>query len=350
MKEIRAFLVVLFCYAHCFSQTTIALKTIPFEIKNQNFYIEKVLDDRQDKYIGVLEDNSGKKVGILLKHGTAETIRNFMETALPKKSNRIPVQIRINNLKIEHAQTSIDKHTARVYIALTFYSEEHEELYKISHYEDQVFPDSDVQNIHETHEQRIRAALEYCLWSFINSKKADLPNHTIKNGNLNRTSFEPYVPLGKWFNIVSFKRMLDTYNEGWEVAYTGFLDSEKDFIIPFEIAYGQSRAKSNLVQKRGYSSVNSYSLGFGLNGYAKIASGIYLDLGLNVPVGLEVLRDLENKKSSNFLIGLGAYQGVKIIPWKDFGITIGAGLFQRFQTSKIINRNFGFELEVGINF
>jgi hypothetical protein len=104
------------------------------------------------------------------------------------------------------------------------------------------------------------------------------------------------------------------------------------------------------VQKRGYSSVNSYALGFGLNGYAKIAAGIYLDLGLNVPIGLEVLRDLENKKSSNFLIGLSAHQGVKIIPWKDFGITIGAGLFQRFQTSKIINRNFGFELEVGINF
>jgi hypothetical protein len=350
MKKISTFLVVLFCCARCFSQTTIALKTIPFEIKHQNFYIEKVLDDSHDKYIGVMEDNSGKKVGILLKHGTAETIRSFMETALPKKSNGIPIYLRINNLKIESAQTSIDKHTARVYIALTFYSAKGEELYKISHYEDQVFPDSDVQNIHETHEQRIRAALEYSLWGFINSKNADLPNHTIKNGNRSKASFEPYLPLGKWFNIVSFKRMLDTYNEGWEVAYTGFLDSEKEFIIPFEIAYGQSRAKSNLVQKRGYSSVNSYSLGFGLNGYAKIATGIYLDLGLNVPMGLEVLRDLENKKISNFLIGLGAHQGVKIIPWKDFGIIIGAGLFQRFQTSKIINRNFGFELELGINF
>ncbi len=350
MKKIVFILAVFFSCAICFSQTTIDLKKVPFEIKNQNFYIEKVLDDRQDKYIGVLEDDSGKKVGILLKHGTAETIRSFMETALPKKSNGIPVQMRINNLKIEAAQTSIDKHTARVYIALTFYSENAEKLYKISHYEDQVFPDSDVQNIHETHEQRIRAALEYCLWSFINSKKVDLPNHIIKNGNRSKVSFEPYVPLGKWFNIISFKRVLDRYNEGWEVAYTGFLDSEKDFIIPFVIGYGQSRAKSNIVQERGYRSVDSYALGLGFNGYLKITPGVYLDIGLNVPIGMEVLRDLEDKKSTNFLIGLRTNQGVKIIPWKDFGIVIGAGLFQRWQTSKTENINFGFELEVGINF
>ena len=135
MKEISTFLIALFCCTRCFSKTTIALKTIPFEIKHQNFYIENVLDDSHDKYIGVMKDNSEKKVGILLKHGTSETVRNFMEIALPKKSNRIPILLRVNNLKIEAAQTRIDKLNARVYIALTFYSEKGYELYKISQYE-----------------------------------------------------------------------------------------------------------------------------------------------------------------------------------------------------------------------
>jgi hypothetical protein len=77
---------------------------------------------------------------------------------------------------------------------------------------------------------------------------------------------------------------------------------------------------------------------------------LYADVGVSVPIGMEILRDLNNKKSNNFLIGIGANQGVKIIPWQDFGIVIGAGLFQRFETSKVHNMNVGFELELGINF
>ncbi|MFT5889917.1 MAG: hypothetical protein ACI9Y7_000005 [Dokdonia sp.] len=357
MKKIINILFVFFSCALCFSQATIDLKTIPFEIKDQNFYIEKVFNDEQDAHLGVIEDHSGNKVTLRLQNGTARTIKEFMDTTLPKTSGKTPIHIRINNLKIEQAQTSIDTRTARVYIALNFYAESGEELYKVEHYEDQVFPESDVTKIHETHEQRIRAALEYCLWSFINRPKPDLTNNTLKNGNRSKTSFaseksdfESYVPLGKWFDILTFKRVIDTYNEGWEIAYTGFSDSEKDLIIPFEIAYGQSRATSDVVKKRGYRSVNSYALGFGLSGYIKITPGFYVDLGLNVPIGIEVLSDLEDKKSTNFLIGISSHQGVKIIPWKDYGIVIGAGLFQRFQTSKVINRNFGFELELGINF
>jgi hypothetical protein len=150
--------------------------------------------------------------------------------------------------------------------------------------------------------------------------------------------------------MLTYKRLSDKYNEGWNVAYTGFSDHEKDLIIPFVLSYGQSRAKSNIVQERGYSSVDSYAFGFGFNGFLKISHGFYLDIGVNVPIGMEVLRDLQEKKSNNFLIGLGASQGVKIIPWKDFGIVIGAGIFQRWQTSKVINRNFGFQLELGFNF
>lgn len=199
--------------------------------------------------------------------------------------------------------------------------------------------------------------MEYCLRSFIDAQKENTTNNLTKDEMLDEASstkkaapFESYVPLGKWFNMLTFKRMTDRYNEGWNVAYTGFSDHDKDLIIPFVIGYGQSRATSDIVQERGYSSVDSYSFGFGLHGYIKITPGFYVDLGLNVPIRMEVLRDLEEKKATNFLIGLRANQGVKIIPWKDFGIVVGAGIFQRWQTSKVINRNFGFQLELGINF
>jgi hypothetical protein len=357
MKKIIEFLVLLLCCNLCFSQTTIDLKIIPFEIKNQNFYIDKIFDDRQEIYLGLVENSSGKKVQLHFQSSIEATIKQFMEATLPQASNRTPINLRINDLKIEQAQTSIDKRTARVYIELSFYSENGEELHKVIHYEDQVFPVSDLTEIYETHEKRVRAALEYCLWSFINNQKVNTTNHLIIDGMLDNpgfssdaSTFQHYVPLGKWYNMLTYKRMTDRYNEGWSIAYTGFSDHEKDLIIPFTLAYGQSRAKLDLVQERGYSSVNTFALGFGFNGYIKIIPGLYVDLGLNIPVGMEVLRDLADKKSSNFLIGISANQGMKIIPWKDFGIVIGAGLFQRWQTSKTENRNFGFELELGLNF
>ncbi|WP_296311640.1 hypothetical protein [Winogradskyella sp. UBA3174] len=357
MKKFVIILLVFFSCSSSFSQTTIDLKLVPFEITNQNFYIDNVIDNRQELHLGVIENNSNKKVKLRFENGTATTIKNFMDAALPKSGETVPITLKVNQLKIEEAQTSIDKRTARVYVEFSFYAANGEELYKVVHYEDEVFPVSSLTEIYETHEQRIRAALEYCLWSFIDAQKANTSPKLLKDAipddaisSKKASAIETYVPLGKWFNMLTFKRVTDKYNEGWNVSYTGFSDHDKDLIIPFVIGYGQSRAKSDIVQERGFSSVDSYALGFGFNGYLKITPGVYFDLGLNVPIGVEVLRDLEDKKSTNFLIGLRANQGVKIIPWKDYGIVIGAGLFQQWQTSKVINRNFGFQLELGINF
>ena len=357
MKKITNVFLIFFSVAFGFSQTTISLKENLLEIKNQNFYIDKVIDDRQELHLGVIADNSGKKVKMSFQKEPVQIIKKFMDAALAVAIDKVPITLRIQHLKIEEAQTSIDKRTARAYIALHFYAENGEVLHKVAHYEDQVFPVSSVTEIKETHEKRIRAALEYCLRSFMDAQKENTTNNLTEDGMLDNarstkkvSTIKTYVPLGKWFNMLTFKRMTDRYNKGWNVAYTGFSDHDKDLIIPFVIGYGQSRATSDILQKRGYSAVDSYVFGFGLNGYIKITPGFYVDLGLNVPIGIEVLRDLEEKKATNFLVGLRANQGVKIIPWKDFGIVVGAGIFQHWQTSKVNHKNFGFQLEVGINF
>jgi hypothetical protein len=357
MKNILYILIVFFSYTICLSQATIELKTVTFEIKNPGFYITKIIDTRQAKQLGTVENNFNKKLQIRFENDAATAVKVFVDSTLPKTNNQLPITLIINKLQIEEAQTSIDKRTARVYVELYFLAENGEELYKIAHYEDQVFPESDITAIFNTHEQRIRAALEYCLRSFIHFQKTSSTHNRTKVDMADKTdlyqektTFNNYVPLGKWFNMLTIKRMIDTYNEGWNVSYTGFSDHETDFIIPFVIGYSQSKATSNIIQKRGYNSVDMYTLGFGVNGFIKITPGLYVDLGINVPIGMELLRDLENKKSSNFLIGLNAHQGIKIIPWKDSGIVFGAGIFQRWQTSKVIDRNFGLALELGVNF
>jgi hypothetical protein len=357
MKKIISILALLLNSAVGYSQETINLKIIPFEFKNQNFYIENVFDNRQDMVLGLIEDRFGENVTLNFEYNTAATIKKFLDSSLAKTNNRSPINLRIHSLKIEQGQTSIEKITARAYLDLSFHTESGEELYKVSHYESQEFLLTELREINESHEQRIRAALEYCLWQFINAREAGTGDNLQKGGGIDQASFaseatslEAFIPLAQWHDMVTYKRMTDRYNEAWNVSYTGFLDSEKDLIIPFSIGYGQSTAKSDIVKERGYNSASAFALGFGLNGFIKIIPGLYVDLGLNIPLGIEFLRDLENRKSKNVLIGIAAHQGIKIIPWEDFGIVIGAGIFQRWQTSMIEKRNFGFVLEVGINF
>lgn len=343
-----------------FSQTNIELRTVPFEIQHQNFYIESVFDDRPVKHLGIVKDISGNELSFRLKDGASVAIKKFMDVVLEKSEEKMPITIRIKTLEIKQVQTSIDEITARVYIRLAFFNEDvltEGELFNINHNEDQNFSLSNSKEIVETHEKRIRSALEYCLQSFVNAPNVIAKGITIGNTentklhfSKSRSSMETNVPLGRWFNLLTFKRTWGKHHHGWEVGYTGFADSDKNFIVPFEISYGQSSAKTDLLRERGYSSIDTYALGGGFNGLIKMTPGIYVDVGLHIPMGIEVLRDLEHKKSHNFLVGIGANQGVKIIPWEEFGIVIGAGIFQQLQTSKVYKRNFGFELELGINF
>jgi hypothetical protein len=120
MKKITNVFLIFFSVALGFSQTTIALKENLLEIKNQNFYIDKVIDDRQELHLGVVADNSGKKVKMSFQKEPVQIIKKFLDAALAVAIDKVPITLRIQHLKIEAAQTSIDKRTARAYIALNF--------------------------------------------------------------------------------------------------------------------------------------------------------------------------------------------------------------------------------------
>ena len=214
------------------------------------------------------------------------------------------------------------------------------------------FQISDTSELFDTHERRIRAALEYCVQGFINNYKAKntLDLNAIQTQFITEYSIEEQSELGYWYNFLTFKKVFSKHKEGWEISYISFTDSNEDFIIPLVMSYRQNSLKSKSLKNKGYKSVNSYTLSAGLDGYLKISPGIYANIALEMSSGFEKLKDLENNKKNNFLIGLSSKQGVKIIPWKEFGIVIGAGFFQQIQNSKVYKTDFGFELELGINF
>lgn len=342
-----------------FAQETIVLKTVPFEIEDQSFYIKQVIDDRKESHLGYVKDKEGNKVSLKLTQGASKAVQGFIDISFPYVENNQPIYVKIKALEIQESRISVTEMTARAHVELAFFKKQRvglKELFSIEHNENQIFASPifallNEERIFETHEKRIRAALEYCMLAFIDNYQKDNKDSGPTHFTKDRSESELNSKLGNWFNLITFRKIISsTYHEGWAIGYTGFADREKGFIVPYEINLEQYSVKSDFAKDSGYESVDSYVLRPGLYGYKKILPGIYASLGLNIPIGVEVLQDTERDESNNFVVGIGASQGVKIIPWEDFGIVIGVDFFQQIQTSEIYKRDLGFELILGVNF
>ena len=339
------------------AQENVMLKTVPFEVKGQSIYIEQVIDDRKGQHLGQLKGLDGDKVYLKLHGGASKAVQEFIDVSFPHLENMQPISIKIKALNVQESKRRMNNGIvgiARAHVALVFFEKNKDginELFSIKHNEDQVFPLLDRKSLFDTHEQRIRAALEYCMLAFVDNyqkeSKGSKPIHFSENGSAPGFNSK----LGRWFNLITVKAMNSTHHRGWSIGYTGFVDSKKGFILPYEISYEEEYVKSNPARDRGYESADLriirprfYYL------YKKILPGVYAALSLNVPVGYEALQDIDGDESSNFIIGAGASQGIRIIPWEKFGIVIGADFLQQFQTSKVYKRDLGFELILGVNF
>lgn len=150
--------------------------------------------------------------------------------------------------------------------------------------------------------------------------------------------------------MLTYKKVFSKSYDGWKISYTEFNDDLEDFIIPFTYSFDSYKVKPDVYKNKKIKSSDTYALGFGFDGYQKIIKGTYLILGLNTPVGLEVIKNLDNKKNKHFLIGVEPKLGFKLMTSKDLGLVLGANAFWRLSNSKVLNNEIGFEIEVGINF
>ncbi|SEC44072.1 hypothetical protein SAMN04489761_3000 [Tenacibaculum sp. MAR_2009_124] len=160
----------------------------------------------------------------------------------------------------------------------------------------------------------------------------------------------PPKPSERKIHVVAVQRIFSKNYEGYKFKYSEFVDSSDDFIIPAGFSYSNYRLKEGTLKKRGFKSSDRFVLGAGLDGYIKIHEGIYAGVGLNIPFGYEKTRNLQDKTRGKFLIGFEANQGVRFIPWKELGFVFGINFNQHFINSDVISKEFGYELELGINF
>ncbi len=340
------------------SQDVISLKSKKIDLTNVDFYIKEVIDNREEKNLGIVKNKEGTKAELRLFPNAEEVVDSFIKISIPKLVSNKAIIIKIKDLNIQESRISESEVIARAFVHLVFYEKRRnrlKEIFRIKHKEDQVFEASiftlsNVADVFNTHEKRIRAALEYCLFAFMENQK-DTEGIYSKHFESLPTENENKTQLDKWYNIITYRHILtSTYHEGWAVGYTGFLDSDKGFIIPYEINFEQYRVKGDFTRERGFEYLDSYMLRPGLYGYKKVIPSVYGALGINIPIGIEAIKEFENNEYYKFLIGIGASQGIKIIPWKNFGFVFGVEFFQQIQNSEIYTTDIGFELILGINF
>ncbi|MBV7270316.1 hypothetical protein [Winogradskyella luteola] len=355
----------LFFFAVLFSivvsgQDFIKLKTVPFDSGNIKFYIKEIIDDRKEKNLGIHKNLKGETVKLQLFPNAAYAVKSFIDSSLVETSDSQKIYVKINALSIQETRRNTEEVISRATVDLSFCEMRKgklKELYRIQRNEDQVFAasvfgfTSIIEDVFLSHDQRIRAALEYCFLAFIEHKNSSIDKSSthfdISNFDENDDN-----KLNNWYNIIEYRQILtSTYHNGWALGYTGFLDDNSAFIIPYEINIEFYDVKDNFARREGFEYVDATMLRPGIFGYKKIISGVYGTVGVNIPIGVEVKRRLGNDNDIyKFLIGVGASQGMKIIPWQNYGLVLGVEFFQQIQNSEIYTQDIGLEISVGFNF
>ncbi|HAS47356.1 MAG TPA: hypothetical protein DCS93_43165 [Microscillaceae bacterium] len=343
-----------------YTQVRIVLKPSQWKVDAPSFYIQEVVDGRKDpQNIGYTKNGLDEKVAIKLSPDLSKAIQVFVNQSLVKNPEAAPITLQVLYLKLKEEQTSTSEVTARAEIKLAFYEKEATRLkriYVIEHYEDEVFPTSGKSRILDAQEKRIRGLLEHCLTKFGEERETERlkteyvdPKVLDKPSTIDQLEITKGKSLGHWHNLITFKRSMGHHTQGWQVSYIGFSNRE-EIIVPFIFSLGQSQTKEATIRGSEYRVVDAYTFSFGSQVYIQLLPNFYANVTLNIPIGIEMLRDRQEKRSQNFLIGIGSKQGLMYIPKSSLGLVLGGGVYQRLQTSRMFSTDWGFELSIGIKF
>ncbi|MEM9857768.1 MAG: hypothetical protein AAF843_10440 [Bacteroidota bacterium] len=359
MRSLFCPIVLLCLVGRSLAQEKIVLRAVPFDTKAA-IHIADVFDDREEQHLGVHKNLTGEEVNLALYRGAVDAVKEFYSLSVPYNENSKPIYIRIRALNVQESKRRMNQGIARVaraHVELAFQEKVEKgfkTIFTIQHNEDQVFGLVDKAGLYATHEKRIRAALEYCMLAFLDSYDSVNSKDkvtTVQHFSVPKDGRKVDVRLGEWRNLLTVKGMRSRYFEGYAISYTGFVDSKKGLIRPYETSFEVTWARSGIAEENGFQEVNSYVFRPELYFiYKRLTRGIYASMSANVPLGYEILEDFEGDNSFNFVVGVGASQGIRFIPWQKRGIVFGVDFFQQFETSEVYRTDFGAEIVIGVNF
>lgn len=158
------------------------------------------------------------------------------------------------------------------------------------------------------------------------------------------------ISNAKTLYIIGYQKQFSQHYDGYSISFKEVKDTLNVFTIPLVYSFGNSSLKKTSLKKMNLESLDNITVGLGFNGYEQLIKGFFLNLGIGTKIGSEISQTLANDKSRNFLISGNSNIGFLWVPSKELGITIGSSLFVSLSNSKYINKDWGVNLEIGINF
>jgi len=350
---IKLIIIILFCipFALLAQKKEIRFQYEILDIPNSNFYIEQVVDGRANqKCIGTIEQTN-EKDSIDLKDGASSAIYYYLKFILPKDSSKIPITLYISDISInEDIAQSIDGK-----LSFIFYKKDSSQLTNI--YETKTEVSILNSNGLKDFEICLRLGLGKCLANFINENKVitqnyqpatnqSIQNTKIKKGNSNNKETEKI----KKEYLLTYSNKQGINATGFAISFYKYLNKDRNgWIIPIILSVDIIKIKPDYFKQFDFQSAKlSYYLP-GICAFKKLDNYFWFNLGLQMPIGSEILTHYNGNKTSNFILGLAPMQGFYFIP-KSTGITFGIGLYEKILISEVYKSDLGLKVEIGTKF
>jgi len=205
--------------------------------------------------------------------------------------------------------------------------------------------------------------LENIMFSFNNSNWQQVPEaYVSKESIVSRRSDIIGNSLNpednRWISLVTANSAFGTNAEGWGGSYFGFSTKQKNgWLIPISVAVDRIAVDPSLFVRANYNEKAQLRFTYGKVGSGvirKLGEDFHILLGVSAMGGPEELTrnnlDGTTTISSRFSFGGEVNQSFYFISRGKVGFFLGAGVYERFLTSKVYKIDIGLKIEGGIKF
>jgi hypothetical protein len=336
----------------------ITIKNSLLRLPDQQFYLAGIIDGRENKAdIGFITKGAfNKHVSAKFNSSLEDAFSSYFNFALNKDSTKSAIVMKVLNFKISEIEDGAEE-VGKAELEVAFYKSEKDKLAKV--FQTEALAEEKGNDIGFSHERRIRKVLENVLMGFNNSnwqevelnyEPASIVKSVVsleKNSDLKNTK--------KWISLLTGHGAFGTNAEGWGLSYYGYRTKESGgWFLNYSISFDKYSIDPGLVIRKGYSKINLNYGKIGIGLMRRLGEDFHFSFNALVPIGYENLtQSLSNQSSletGRFIIGLEPQQCFYFITKSKVGLILGAGIFERFISSKVYNFDVGLRIEAGIKF
>ncbi len=158
-------------------------------------------------------------------------------------------------------------------------------------------------------------------------------------------------PSYHWINLITYSQKYGVHANGWSLQYYGYvLKDNSNWIIPCLIGLENFTINTDYFSKSNYQSASINYWMAGVSPFRRLNNYLYINLGLQILIGSEQLKDFSGNETTNTIFGVAPSEGIYFIPKSKFGLTLGLGLYEKLLTSEVYQNDVGFKFEIGIKF